>query len=95
MTPPHAPGYLWFPTTRLHFPLSAYTFVSGECIHVGVRVGLVVCLLRTVLEALTDWLHALGLFLAGMALVDAWQRRRVRGVIVGDLRQLAMWKEVA
>jgi hypothetical protein len=89
MTPTHAPGYLWTRTRCLPMPLPRYTWIDkDDTLWVGIHTGLVVCLLRTVLEALTNWLHALALFLAGMALVDAWQRRRVRGVIVGRLEDL-------
>lgn len=85
---PHAPGYIWLPTSCLTFPLPSYTFINGDCIRVGVRKGLVVLWLRYILEWILDGLHALALLLAGVALVDGWRRGEPRGVVVGRLEDL-------
>ena len=90
------PGHVWVTTSRLICPLPAYTWIGKDGgIRVAVRKGLAHLWLRYWLEAVTDWLHALALLLAGVALVDGWRCGKARGVIVGDLRQLGLFERVA
>jgi hypothetical protein len=63
--------------TRIPFPLPRYTFIDSDgALWVSVPA-------QEVARAYVT------LFIAGVALVDGWQRQP-RGVIVGDLRQMVL-----
>lgn len=78
MTPTHAPGHIWQRTRCLPNPLPRYLWIDvDDTLWIAIPVQQVVA-------------AHVALFIAGVTLVDAWQRRQPRGVIVGDLRQLVL-----
>ena len=93
MNTPHAPGYFWTRAHCIPVPLPAYTFIDSDgALWVSVPAQDAV------------WVYV-ALFLAGVALVDAWQRAhpepltlllaRAGEVTLIEPRQMSLFEEVA
>jgi hypothetical protein len=90
MNTPHAPGHFWTRARCIPVPLPAYTFIDSDG---GLWVSV---------PAQDVALIHVALFLAGVALVDSWQRAhpeplalllaRAGEVTIIGPRQLELWE---